>query len=748
MLRLVAVALVMAMGSFAESMEDWDSIDMKGDARISMVDDYTAPPGFGPSVISVEGDHVIALAKGERMTEGTLLLLYREMDLREKDADGLLVCYADYEDSVAEEHNTKRIRPHMWFEQDNDSGAQLRSVDGEGKETLIAEKPGVGLITSPWNETDWIWQKVEFGDGRVRAKFWPAHEAEPAEWSLSGIYDGPRGERVGIRMGSGHVHIAHFVATQQPDIIDAPYHWLYPVAERYPRGGSPSFVLYRGDGGPNEIQGLSIGNDEIRLKLDEMLERFTIGSAGSNSDVSIEWPADLDDGVIRVALKGIKGSTLSQTRVVQVNTDDLVGRIQRVDQRIESSLDLPYGQSAKALAERAQSLVDAGDFESAKRSVAYAEEVAAASTPLEPRHEHTFEAPEAAADVQVRDGQIFVNGEPFIVKGVNVHSLDAGSEERSRRMLEILKGLGFNMLRGDYPPRWQVEMAHEMGMAWSVLAPFSCCSTDEVFARYDSAPMVSALDTAVGFIDDYADLPGVLLWNSCNEIGNDTTDFLVAMYPLYGQRDPYNRPVHYANLYGQDRHEGQDIMAVNYYFGVGQTPEDRQPIIQQSIDIAKRHNMPIIYTEYNSYHGPIPEKGVEAIYGLFQWGLDQGMSGGFFYMKVDSSTHPGVFNDNLETHPETDAAFIDVFADARIESATKTGEDLVLRIKNKREFFLRDVSLSGENFETIRIADFEPMAVREVSVPLGSGFTEFEGVLEFVTHRHFPCRVPLRADIK
>jgi len=76
-----------------------------------------------------------------------------------RDADGILVCHAAYGDFVAEEHNTKQVRPHVWFEQDNDSGLQFRAYREDGTEELLAERAGQGLVTDVWNETGWIWQK-------------------------------------------------------------------------------------------------------------------------------------------------------------------------------------------------------------------------------------------------------------------------------------------------------------------------------------------------------------------------------------------------------------------------------------------------------------------------------------------------------------------------------------------------------------------------------------------------------------
>ncbi len=748
-----------------QTLDRWDLLDMKGDARMTAEHDPTTPTGYGPHVLAIEADHVIGLAKGVRAATGTIVVLYRECDPRGKDADGLLVCHAAYGDSVREEHNTKKVHPHVWLEQDNDAGLQFRAYGQDGTEKLLAERPGHGLITDAWNATNWIWHKLRFEGKRLRGKFWPAHLPEPEAWALEADYDGPAKGRVGFRLGSGRVHIAYFAAFADEPRMRPPDYWLFPETEAIPDTALPRLTLYT-NGAARSLDArwmISPGNRPIDARPQRLdipagpgavPIRLAARDAAANAVRLAVKPASLSVETT-FSLRDTSGAVLTETRVRRVDTRDVRRRMTALKRLVPKPPPSADAEATLALLDRARRLLAAGDFAGAKRSLAYAEEYRAiadkdrraTTTPAS----RPFGPPLAAASVETRDCKIFVNGEPFIVKGVNVHSLDASSKERSRKMLRILKDRGFNMLRGDHPPRWQVDMAHEMGLAWSVLAPFSCCSTDEIFARFKGPGMTAARAKTAAFIDDYVDAPGVLMWNSCNEIGNDTTDFLISVYPVYRRRDPYRRPVHYANLFGQDRWEGQDIMAVNYYYGKGQTPEDRQPMILRSIEIARKHDLPIIFTEYNSYLGPIPETGVRAIYGLFQWGLEHGMSGGFFYMKVDSKDHPGVFNDQLESHPKMDAAFIDVFSDAGLASVAREGDALRLRLVNKRAFTLRQVKLTGKvggiAVAAQSLADFAPHEKRDVRVPLPEGVgpnSAFEGALDFVTHRSFPCHVPLR----
>ena len=184
-------------------------------------------------------------------------------------------------------------------------------------------------------------------------------------------------------------------------------------------------------------------------------------------------------------------------------------------------------------------------------------------------------------------------------------------------------------------------MAVEEGLTYDVLAPFSVAPTEEIFGRQDGPPLATSRALTRAFIARYADSAGVLLWNSANEIGGEHVAFLLAMHPLYQIYDPYQRPVHYANLYGQDLWQGQDIMGVNYYFSDTQKAVDRHPLIERSVAIARSHEMPVIYTEFNSYHGAVPTTGVEALDDLFRWGVEKaGLSGGYFQGSLMGVTIP------------------------------------------------------------------------------------------------------------
>jgi len=368
-------------------------------------------------------------------------------------------------------------------------------------------------------------------------------------------------------------------------------------------------------------------------------------------------------------------------------------------------------------------------------------------------HSLTYEKRVVATVVETVGKDLLVNGEPFIVKGVNVHGLDSTSPERTSSMMRIMRELGFNTWRGDYPARWQMELAYQHNSVYTVLAPFSCARTPEIFGRQSGPPLGTTRELTRLFINRYKDSAGVLLWNSCNEIIGENIDFLLSLYPLYKACDPYQRPVHYANLYGQDLWQGQDVMGVNYYFGEGQSAKDRQILIQRSVDLAVSHDMPIIFCEYNSYYGSIHSTGVEAMEGLFAWGVERaGMAGGFLYMRPNSTSHPGVMDSAFNTHKIFDEAIVKAFADAQVNLLSTSKNNYHIQIKNKRNCTLRQIrmnySINNVECDPVQFNDLSPKASINITLPMHANAPGPDwivtGTLEFVTHHGFRNKIPFK----
>ncbi len=364
------------------------------------------------------------------------------------------------------------------------------------------------------------------------------------------------------------------------------------------------------------------------------------------------------------------------------------------------------------------------------------------STPMEGAKTLRREFRILAPVVETKNGKIYLNGEEFIVKGINCHALIPQSPRRTRQIMKLLKEIGFNMLRGDYPPPWEVDMAVEENLGWMVLAPFSVTTTDVLKERHAPHPFARMCEISERFVRVYRDQAGVWLWNSCNEVTVDIDELLRVFYPIYKHEDPYERPVVYANLFGQERTGAQDIMGVNYYFGPPNTSEDRQPLIEKSIGEAKDAGIPCIYTECNTFYGPVYSLGKAAVEDMYEFGLEKGMSGGFMYqLREDADRHPGVISGDstLWFNPTFITALRRAFADATVDVDRRGEGKTALRIKNKRPYSLRNctyqVSCRGSQILDGRLDDIVPFG--EESISLNDSRSEssvYEVVLDFETH--------------
>ncbi|MCL4219616.1 MAG: hypothetical protein KJ052_21765, partial [Candidatus Hydrogenedentes bacterium] len=225
---LAAVNLCTAMADFTStgSEQDWDILNLGGSGIAEEVPDLTCPHGYGPEVLHLQGELMLALAKGVSFEEGTMVALYRELAPRTEDADGVLLFWADYGVNVEEVHNTKARNNHFWLEQDGDTGFQLRHMSEGGAETDLASVAGAGLVTGEWNQTNWIWQKLRIRGNTVEAKYWPAELPEPAEWTIRASYDGPKGARCGLKINSGDIHVAFFAASKEDIAVETPRAYL------------------------------------------------------------------------------------------------------------------------------------------------------------------------------------------------------------------------------------------------------------------------------------------------------------------------------------------------------------------------------------------------------------------------------------------------------------------------------------------------------------------------------------------
>ncbi len=160
--------------------------------------------------------------------------------------------------------------------------------------------------------------------------------------------------------------------------------------------------------------------------------------------------------------------------------------------------------------------------------------------------------------VEVRGGQLLVNGQPVLIKGVNRHEHDpvtghAVSLESMVRDIRLMKQLNINTVRtSHYPddPRWY-DLCDRYGLY--VICEANIESHGMGYGKQSLAKdprwQKAHLDRTQRMVEQFKNHPSVIVWSLGNEAGNGVNFY--ATYDWIKQRDP-SRPVQYERA-GLDR---------------------------------------------------------------------------------------------------------------------------------------------------------------------------------------------------
>lgn len=171
-------------------------------------------------------------------------------------------------------------------------------------------------------------------------------------------------------------------------------------------------------------------------------------------------------------------------------------------------------------------------------------------------------------NVEIRNGQLLVNGQPVLIKGVNRHEMDPDNgyyvtEERMLQDIRLMKQANVNAVRTCHYPddsRWY-ELCDEYGfyiVAEANLESHGMGYEEKTLARN---PLFAKahLERNRRNVERNFNHPSVIIWSLGNEAG-DGENF-TACYKWIKAFDP-SRPVHYERAQGGDN---TDIMCPMYW---------------------------------------------------------------------------------------------------------------------------------------------------------------------------------------
>ncbi len=195
-------------------------------------------------------------------------------------------------------------------------------------------------------------------------------------------------------------------------------------------------------------------------------------------------------------------------------------------------------------------------------------------------------------EVEIKNGQLLVNGKAITVKGVNRHEHDPDngrtiSEEMMIKDIKLMKQFNINAVRtSHYPndPRWY-ELCDEYGI---YLIDETNIETHELWSKFTKDPRWKAafIDRAQRMVVRDKNHPSVIIWSLGNEAGYGPNHD--AMAEWIRRYDP-TRPIHYEatdpGYSGEPSHF--DIIANMY------------PSVEKMIELTESNpDRPVIICEY------------------------------------------------------------------------------------------------------------------------------------------------------
>jgi len=322
--------------------------------------------------------------------------------------------------------------------------------------------------------------------------------------------------------------------------------------------------------------------------------------------------------------------------------------------------------------------------------------------------------------VETKEGKIFVNGEVFLVKGLNGSAL--WQADPGEAVLDLLEDANVNLLR---PPQGshvffrQYEKRQSLMLLPVVSGHVSCKKLDEWDKPVPGKSFTFAY-SATNELPDYAaqaaPSPMILGWNTLNEIETrlGTGDEkilegrLSASRELLRKGDGWERPCVYANLQWDSQRVtgGQDLVGFNYYI---------DPLVFDFHQLKKLcGDKPFVFTETDlpSPYWKDPWVTNYAFHlsnhaAMASRALSAGGSGMMIYsgLTLYTGRHPGMFNgDWRKAASLPEMKLVEVYRDGirylyrdfdqgLASGHWAPGETARVRIKNIMPYALRDFAL-------------------------------------------------------
>lgn len=211
---------------------------------------------------------------------------------------------------------------------------------------------------------------------------------------------------------------------------------------------------------------------------------------------------------------------------------------------------------------------------------------------------------------EIRDAKLYLNGEPFFVRGINAAlGIEWNNDRKITRrewlkQLRFYQQLGFNSLRLEGCNQQHVEDALEAGMTvMPVYVPASCESTTLALGNPINPDYEFNTDAHKEMTIFLSEYPNVMFWNFGNENHHSAgyndrftmNRFCEVAEAAIHRFDPYKRPCVFANLdtYGANWFfaKGQDVIGFNTYSDYEKSRREWKELFEET-------GKPFVFTEW------------------------------------------------------------------------------------------------------------------------------------------------------
>ena len=355
---------------------------------------------------------------------------------------------------------------------------------------------------------------------------------------------------------------------------------------------------------------------------------------------------------------------------------------------------------------------------------------------------------------EVKGTKLFVNGEEFLVKGLNGfpgHELGGSRTTRwdwLEEDLKLAKEVGANAFRGmNYPPK-MLEAGYEYGIFFIPILSDSCGDIFKTFLHTKADDDQSIRDAEVSVLAQ-RESPMILIWSLANEVGASEeilTKYFQARQNVVKTLDPYHRPTLYSNHASQTFTGVVDVIGSN-------DPAGSADLNWKNKWAGRKIDKPILVTEWalNDYtpytkefyryedtwyrmiiNPHYPYIGTCQFPGLGAWKEYGGLRGG---RKVNQE-----FIDRLAW------LFRDVDFGYTIAG---DGKSIEVRLVNRRNYPLRDLRISvakpGEGTKELTTKEIAPNSSADLTTLTAWG--KVTAKVTYQTHHGLPCICNLEEDV-